>query len=165
MAKQKKRTAHVEDGRDKPDFAADWFGKQGQKVAGKTPSGKQDTKKNADDAQPTVEQFLGNDMTARLRQMKAALEEEASREAQKSAGGEKSSSRSATHKGPSGNGFADRNSGGRGSATRRHDGDETQRDIREDASFAELFDPAPADDDSFEDMLGKSKLDWRSFKD
>jgi hypothetical protein len=31
-------------------------------------------------------------------------------------------------------------------------------------SFAELFDPVDEDDESFEDLLEKSKLDWRAFK-
>lgn len=31
-------------------------------------------------------------------------------------------------------------------------------------SFAELFDPEEESEDSFEELLGDSKLDWRSFK-
>lgn len=34
-----------------------------------------------------------------------------------------------------------------------------------DLSFAELFDPAPDDELSFEEMMNDSKLDWRKFKD
>ncbi|QSO49100.1 hypothetical protein [Alicyclobacillus mengziensis] len=154
MAKHKKRQVVVEDGRDKPDFAADWFGKTEQKAEGHAESQKHGAKKDADESQPTVAQFLGNDMASRLRQMKAALEEEASRQEKKSAQGEKSSSRSAAGKGAA----------GKGRAALQQDPDERDKDVREDASFAELFDPAPADDEPFEQMLDKSKLDWRSFK-
>lgn len=154
MAKHKKRPVVVEDGRDKPDFAADWFGKAGQKAEGHAQSQKQGVKKDSDESQPTVAQFLGNDMASRLRQMKTALEEEATRQEKKSAQGEKLSSRSATGQGPA----------GKSRVALRPDPDEAEKDVREDASFAELFDPAPADDESFEQMLDKSKLDWRSYK-
>ncbi|WP_029423176.1 hypothetical protein [Alicyclobacillus macrosporangiidus] len=40
------------------------------------------------------------------------------------------------------------------------EGDRADRE----ASFAELFDPQPDDDVSFEELLRTSKLDWRKFK-
>lgn len=33
-----------------------------------------------------------------------------------------------------------------------------------DLSFAELFDPTPPDEDTFDEMLEKSKQDWREYK-
>ena len=33
-----------------------------------------------------------------------------------------------------------------------------------DLSFADLFDPAPEDELSFEEMINDSKMDWRKFK-
>jgi hypothetical protein len=43
-------------------------------------------------------------------------------------------------------------------AVRRPDPDD------KDVSFAELFDPAPEDEESFEEMLEASKQDWREYK-
>jgi len=50
------------------------------------------------------------------------------------------------------------------SASARSASAQTRLDADPDASFAELFDPAEEDEESFEHLLEKSKTDWRHFK-
>lgn len=145
-AKRKKHSVPVEDGRDKPDYAADLFRKED--LSGRKDSRRKQADKNKEDSDgpSTVAEHLEGDMAAKLRQMKAALEEAESNKRASAKGA--SAQKLPLQKRPN--------------QSRKNAGDVPDKET---ASFAELFDPAPADEDSFEDMLNNSKLDWQKFKD
>ncbi|KPV43606.1 DUF3886 domain-containing protein [Alicyclobacillus ferrooxydans] len=148
-SKKRKHTASVEDGRDKPDFAADWFGNDERRQRAEArKQGAKDKDKDSD-AQATLAQALKGDMADKLKQMKASLEEEAAQKEARAKQGQVKPRAAA--------GSAAKHRTGQ----RRHD-DGTESDEAE--SFAELFNPMPADEESFERLLDDSKLDWRSFK-
>lgn len=129
------------DGRDKPDFAADWF--QSDRAQKKE---KAKDKPSEDTAR--LSEALNNQVQLKLEQMKAALTKEAEEAEAKQAG-----------KGP-----------GRKPVTsktlqRRADQKKFTEDEKENLSFAELFNPTDSEEESFEDLLDDNALDWRKFKD
>lgn len=141
--KRKKQHGFVDDGRDKPDYAADLFRKE---QPGKQDSRKKQSANQTEDKGPTVAESLNGELANRLAQMKQALlDEDAKREAAK-----------VTSKQPQRQ--AAKGQGTSKSVRRREEPDQ------ETASFAELFDPTPEDEESFEEMLKDSKLDWQKFK-
>lgn len=146
-AKRKKQHMQVDDGRDKPDYAADLFRREDETSKKNKRSKPQDVEGEGD-ATTSVAAHLGDELTNRLREMKAALSAE---EPQRPKTGIRDPGRG-----------QNTNSNALGSATTSRKSDGADKDK---ASFAELFNPAPEDEESFEEMLKSSKLDWKKFKD
>lgn len=132
----------VEDGRDKPAFAADWF-------ASAHASNAEPKKAKPDVAEQaaTLSDHLDSRIASKLQAMKATLvqaEEVARANPGKRPGGPAAGANKRPVAGTKGNAESS--------------------DI-EKVSFGELFNPTDPDEESFETMLKDSKLDWRSFKD
>ncbi len=154
MGKQRKRRGALSQdfsGGDKPEYAADWF--RAEKP--KKPAAE---KKAEESGQTSVEDHLGQPALAALAKLKAEMAEAAAK--QEAAKAAKVAGEKVAHKvDPS----RTRNSV---TKNRTKFAAVTQEDESErEASFAELFDPVEPDDASFEELLKKSKLDWRAFKD
>lgn len=139
--KQGKPVSPVDDGRDKPDFAADWFHpERAQK--------KEKAKDNTSDDSAKLSEALNNQVQRKLEAMKAELTKEAELAEAKQALTSKAK-RPASSKGKA-----------TGTASRKFTDDE-----KDNLSFAELFNPSDPEDESFEELLDESALDWRKFKD
>ncbi|MDQ0190912.1 hypothetical protein JI721_02815 [Alicyclobacillus cycloheptanicus] len=144
-------------GADKPDYAADLF-RDDKPAKQKTSS---DKKPEAEPA-ATLKDRLGAGALAQLTQLKQAMQAAQAQGAgaAKAKPGTRDPSGTAGTAGERGGLRTNRQHGHAAQAADR--GSEQQAD--QDLSFAELFDPVEPDDESFEEMLQKSKLDWRHFK-
>lgn len=133
----------VEDGSDKPDFAADLFRKESPR---KQPKRADEEKGKEADTAAHVSDSLDDSVTSKLRAMQADLEKQAASQKAVREG-----------KGPArASGSEPSNQAGRDARDNRSD--------KDNLSFSELFDPQEPDKASFEDLLKDSKLDWRKFK-
>ncbi|MCL6452227.1 MAG: hypothetical protein K6T78_01225 [Alicyclobacillus sp.] len=132
-----------EDGRDKPDFAADWFAPSDRR----RPNRQAPAAPDAADGAAKLSERLDASTTAGLERMKQRLLA-AERPAPKRASA----------------GAGDRAGHGRGgSAPSPRAGRDAS--VEDDGrSFQELFDPQEEDTASFEELLNESKLDWQKFK-
>lgn len=123
-------------GADKPDYAADLF---------RPPVRHPEAKKDADDSRATVRDRLDGGALAKLETWKAELERSAAANKPAPQTTQRDRSERST-------GAAARNASARS---------ESQANP---LSFAELFDPQDKTEESFADLLDKSKLDWHKFK-
>lgn len=142
-------------GKDKPEYAADWF-REAEKP--RQPKPEQQGQSADAAAGSSVAEHLGKTAMDALTKLKAqmaqtAAQEEAAAAAKRSGSAARTSSRA--------------RAGEKAKRPGRFDTDAGQDDDasgKSDASFAELFDPQEPDEKSFEELLGKSKLDWHAFK-
>ncbi|WDL98052.1 hypothetical protein [Alicyclobacillus sp. ALC3] len=154
MGKQRKRPGALSQdfsGGDKPEYAADWFREEKPKKPAAD-------KKVEENGQTLMQDHLGQSALAALAKLKAEMAAVAAKE--EAAKAAKVAGEKVAHKVDSGRtpNSVVKNRSKFAAAT------QTEESERE-ASFAELFDPAEPDDASFEELLKKSKLDWRTFKD
>ncbi|MCL6515722.1 hypothetical protein [Alicyclobacillus sp.] len=143
MGKQRRGRAVARDrDDDKPAFAADIV-----------PEPAKPREKRADGLTGiTAADRFGRDTAEKLAKLKAAIQAETERAAKEAQSGR--SPRRA-------DGPVRPRSGTAGRTGTRPE----EADAEREASFAELFDPQPGDDESFADLLERSQLDWRKFKD
>lgn len=135
-------------GSDKPAFAADWFrdDRPAKPKSQSTPSS--DAEKG-----PTLKDALGQGVSEKLARLKETIE--AAQARQNSAQDQPS-----TRVGGVGDRSKPSEQKGRSFRSQDDSAESSEREL----SFAELFDPVDPDEESFEDMLQKSKMDWRRFK-